>query len=295
MIVVKLMGGLGNQMFQYAFGRSLALKNNTELKLDLSFLEDKTHRENFTYRDYELNVFAIQANIASQKEISPFQKSRKRKIIDYLLLNLSIKPNNFYLKEPHFNYFAKALSAPKNTYAEGYWQSEKYFINCRAELLNEFFPKEKIVSENKSLADKIHTENAVSLHVRRGDYVSSAHNNNFHGTCDKGYYLKAIELITQKVDNPVFYVFSDEPQWFRENFNINFPVHVVEQNSGKNSYWDMYLMSQCKHHIIANSSFSWWGAWLNKNEDKIVVAPKNWFRDTSMNTQDLIPSNWIKI
>jgi hypothetical protein len=131
--------------------------------------------------------------------------------------------------------------------------------------------------------------------VRMTDYLTDPVTQKKHGTCDSEYYKRALEYITEKVSNPHFYVFSDDMQWTKQNLDIPQPVCYVDQNSPNMGHVDMYLMSLCRHHIIANSTFSWWGAWLNKNPDKIVIAPKKWFAAAEYNSDDLIPSSWIRI
>lgn len=296
MIVVKLIGGLGNQMFQYAFGKSLSVKHQTELKLDTSFLLDRSPKDNFTFRDYELNVFKIDAAIAGAEEVKRFEaKGRGKKLLDLLALYFPFFSFKCYLREPYFQFFKKALDAPVNTYVDGYWQSEKYFKHIESKLREEFTPKVAVSLKTIQLAGEIKQNNSVSIHVRRSDYITNTHIHNYHGTCNEDYYYEAIKIVASKISTPKFYVFSDEPEWFKKNIKINFPVEYIEHNVGDKSYEDLYLMSLCRHNIIANSSFSWWGAWLNANTDKIVIGPANWFKDTSKNTQDLLPSTWIKI
>src|SRR3989344_4984067 len=149
-----------------------------------------------------------------------------------------------------------------------------------------------IVERNKKLASEISGTNSVSVHIRRGDYVTNANTNQFHGLCSLDYYNKAVSFISSKQNEMELFVFSDDIEWCKENLKYDFPIHFVETND---AHSDMYLMSLCKHNIIANSSFSWWGAWLNDNFQKIVVAPSQWIADASVNTQDLIPKGWIKI
>jgi len=295
MIIVKLIGGLGNQMFQYAFGRKLALTHQTDLKLDIEELSSKIEKDDFTLRNFDLSVFNIQAEIASLAEIKRFQVAKTTKLLHLLSLNSPIRPRNFYLREPHHHFFANALIAPINTYANGYWQTEKYFSSIRKELLDDFKPKQELSEVSKKIATKIIDSNSVSIHVRRGDYVSNAVNFKVHGLCEADYYLRAIDCIAEKVKDPYLFVFSDEPSWFKENIKSNFPVVFVEHNQVENSYEDMILMSMCQHNIIANSSFSWWAAWLNQNENKIVIAPKKWMNDSPKNTKDVIPETWIKL
>lgn len=295
MIIAKLMGGLGNQMFQYAFARSLAIKHGVEFKLDTTLLYDNTLGEKFTVRSLGLSHFNTKLNIASNTEIENYRKGKLFKILDLFYLNLSLKFNKLYIREPFFRFYQKALSAPKDSYLDGYWQSEKYFNEIRKELLNDFTVVSELSPETKKLAERIKSEEAVSIHVRRGDYLSITENQAIYSICNEGYYFSAMKKIAEINKEVVFYVFSDEPEWFKENINTNYIVHFVTHNTGINSYQDLYLMTLCKHNIIANSSFSWWGAWLNQNSKKVVIAPKNWFIDKKRDTRDLIPKAWIQL
>jgi hypothetical protein len=294
MIVVKLMGGLGNQMFQYAFGRHLSVKNNTELKLDLSYLTDSTHKKDFIQRKYELGVFKINASLASEQDILKFKIGRKRKILHHLSLYFPVQPENFYLREPYFHFFKRALTAPGNTYADGYWQSEKYFLDSSEQIKKDFTSANPLSGRSIRLKEEIKKNQSASIHVRRADYITLRHLNRYH-TCNEKYYSDAMELIGSRISKPKFYVFSDEPGWFEKNVITNFPVEYIEHNPGVPGYEDIYLMSLCKHNIIANSTFSWWGAWLNENVGKIVVAPQKWFIDKTKNPKDIIPQSWIKL
>ncbi len=295
MIISKIYGGLGNQLFQYAFGRYLSIKNNTELKLDTTALEDKSIKGEFTIRTFQLDLFSIHATIASDNEIEKFKKSKIQKIKDLLLLYLPIQFNNLYIKEPYFHFFDKALNAPKNSYIDGYWQSEKYFFSIREQLLKELKPKNKVSEKTAELEVDIKATQSVSIHVRRGDYISIKSNNDFYETCTSEYYTSAITYVCEKLEKPVLYVFSDEPAWFKQNVKTNYKTVYVTHNIGNQSFEDMYLMSLCKCNIIANSSFSWWGAWLNANANKIVIAPKKWFKIKSKNSKDLLPKEWIQL
>ncbi|MBS1565210.1 MAG: alpha-1,2-fucosyltransferase, partial [Bacteroidetes bacterium] len=148
---------------------------------------------------------------------------------------------------------------------------------------------------NKAVLERVEKTNAVSLHIRRGDYVTVAHTNQLHGTCSIDYYQRAAELIADVSPDPVFYIFSDDIAWVRENLQLPFPIVFVEGNDEAHAYEDMRLMSRCRHHILANSSFSWWGAWLNGRPDKIVVAPQKWMNNDSIVPKDLIPVSWKRL
>jgi hypothetical protein len=295
MIIVKLMGGLGNQMFQYAFGKSLALKHNVELKLDISNLNNNDVIKFDSIRDFGLMSFNIKSGIATIEDCKRFKKSKILKLTDILSLYLPMKSKNFYLREPCFSFYKKAFATPGNAYVEGYWQSEKYFNSIRKELINDFTVVKSLSIHSNSFVDKMKRGESVSIHVRRGDYVSLPQNAAIYETCSQDYYLEAVKMIIRKFPNATFYIFSDEPEWFKNNVKIDFPVEFVRHNKVENSYEDLILMSLCKHNIIANSSFSWWGAWLNQNKNKTVIAPKRWFKDKSKNTKDLIPETWTQL
>lgn len=289
MIIVQLIGGLGNQMFQYAAGRRLAHIHNTELHLDLTrFISD-------SLRDYGLDKFRINAKIVSPDLLKQVQFSR----LDTLrieITNLYSKKTGFqFVKEQSFDFNKQVLSLPNNVYLEGFWQSEKYFKDIQGILEQEFSIKDEQDRANRKLAELIHSTESVNLHIRRGDYISNPATNEFHGTCSLDYYHRALEKLTKTVKKPHLFIFSDDPEWVRSNLHVVYPSTLVEINGPEKDYEDMRLMSLCNHHIIANSSFSWWGAWLCKNPDKQVYAPKNWFNSSDYNTKDLIPENWHRI
>lgn len=291
MIVVKLKGGLGNQMFQYAIGRHLAFKCNTILKLDKNFLLDKKHQQDVTYRFYQINIFNIIENIASDAEIKRFKNN--------LLLARILKKIGFnkyyYLTQKSRLFDPNILIIKGNIYLDGYWQSDEYFKDIEDVIKQEFTFKNEPDDRNKKIIKSIQKTDSVSIHVRRGDYVSNPKTNQNHSTCSLYYYSKAVIEILKEVDRPHFFIFSDDMEWVKTNLKISYPTTYVDFNQGQSSYEDMRLMSNCKHNIIANSSFSWWSAWLNKNPNKIVIAPNKWFNNPSIDTKDLILENWLRI
>lgn len=241
MIITKISGGLGNQMFQYAAGRVVALKAKTSLKLDISgYVDDKFGRH------YSLDVFNIKATLATT--------------LDCLISRLF------------------------RTYMNDYWQNEKYFLDYSNEIRQDF--KLKFVS-----GKKITTPNSVSIHIRRADYVNIPRIAQAVGICTEAYYQKAIKFIAKKIKKPTFFIFSepDGLEWAKTSLKFDYPYTLVK--SGKD-YEDLELMSSCQHNIIANSSFSWWGAWLNPNPQKIVIAPDPWFNNKKT---EIIPHGWIKL
>ena len=292
MIIVKLMGGLGNQMFQYAAARRLALRHDVPLKLDLSFLEGDQNGN--TPRRFALDCFAINAGKASRREVV-LMSGQAATRPETFLARVSRKICHYTdYRERFFRFDPKVLCLPDNTYLEGYWQSEQYYTDYAETIRREFMVKQPLLGRNRELADEIRSVNAVSVHIRRGDYVTDLGTNAVHGLCSTEYYRKAEEMIVQSVEKPVFFVFSDDPEWVEVNFEPRCPV-IYSNRNGEVPYEDLRLMSLCRHHIIANSSFSWWGAWLSVNPDKIVIAPERWFNDPSINTVDLIPVGWHRI
>lgn len=291
MIIVKLMGGLGNQMFQYALGRSLSITNSCVLKIDASaYRTYKTHA-------YGLDAFSPAADTASEAECDAI-RYKKCGVIELAVrkvLGRQRRRAGDYITEKSFKFDPDILKLTGDKYLEGYWQSEKYFASIRDVLTADFTVRHGMNAANSAFHERIKGTNSVSFHIRRGDYVSDPKTNAYHGVDLKGYYRDAAALIKQKVKDPHFFVFSDEPQWVRENFRGEFEFTVVDCNTGRTGHEDMRLMSACSHNIMANSSFSWWGAWLNRNPGKIVTAPKGWFTDSSIDTSDLIPGSWIRL
>ena len=286
------MGGLGNQMFQYAIGRRVSLLRNNALKVDVSFLDEKN--SNHISRKFELDVFSSDIQIATSEDLKKFasiQKSKLKKGIQRMF------PFSFpfqIIGEKTHGYNAEILNAPNNSLLIGYWQTEKYFLPIQETIRKDFSFKKPLDGRNKTIADNMASCNSVSVHIRRGDYVHHKETSSFHGICSDAYYSDAIELIKSKADSIQLFIFSDEPEWVKANMNFNAPATYIDNNIGEFSYIDMQLMSLCKHNIIANSSFSWWGAWLNRNPEKIVVAPTKWFNDSSVNVNDIVPEGWRK-
>lgn len=295
MIVVKLKGGLGNQLFQYATSKSLSLKHNTDLYFDFSLLDADTNNQ-YTKRNFELHLFDIKAKKVPDKIRNKFLGVAPIwcRITNKLLGNFIAKYN--VVNQTGFEYDFKFEHYGKNTYLNnGYWQSEKFFKSIRNELLKELVVVKEKSLELKETEQLIQNNNSISIHIRRGDYVTDKNANAAHGILPLDYYVRAIEYIKSKNTEPVFFIFSDDIEWAKKNLVLNDRVFYIDFNKGDNSIFDMHLMSLCKHNIIANSSFSWWAAWLNQKQDKVVIAPKNWFQIDTHNTKDLIPDEWVVI
>jgi len=283
-------------MFQYACGRALAYKHRSELFIDTTRLTKRKSGPGITSRSYELSIFCINVKEPDDDNL------KKAKPLFYRLLNvLSIRTGlsgiqtTKYFIEHEFCYNNSINKVGKNCFLSGYWQSERYFQNIQSVIREEFRFKPLTDPKNIEWLNKIENENSVSLHIRRADFVNNKYHD-IHGTCSVDYYKKAARYIADKVKRPVFFVFSDSIDWVRKNLILPFPCEYISGNSGEQSYIDMQLISLCKHNIIANSSFSWWGAWLNQNPEKIVIAPMQWFVSKKLNEQtiDLIPETWLR-
>jgi len=290
MIGVKLWGGMGNQLFQYAFGLYLAKKRNEKV----FFFTDK---DGTTYK-LAIACFQIDLDLLGKKEIKqlgynltyPFLYRIQRKSIQkfpFLNSKILVEDKLFYLP----------IISKEKIIFDGYWQSYKYLEPIEKDLRNKLNFKDNDIV-NSLLYDQICSTNSVSLHIRKGDYLVGSNTKVFED-CSLDYYAKAMQIINRKISLAVFYVFSNDIEWAKNNVRVQEGIQFqfVDNSESKNpTIADLHLMSSCKHHIIANSTFSWWGAWLNPSKTKIVIAPKRWYvgkrNDT---TVDLIPPAWIRI
>lgn len=296
MIVVRLKGGLGNQMFQYALGRVLSIKNNTELLFNIEAYEDKTPRpfkNAMPVRDLQLDVFTIAGRVAQKSEIPWLYRmygkgafmlcidAVRRRIFRHNAQELSFRP-----------FTPRMLELGSNSYLDGFFQSPKYFEGYELIIRNDFTLKNIPGEAIRVLAEEISKHNSVCVHLRRGDYVG----NKAHEVVGMEYYKEGITYLGKNTAIEKIYVFSDDIEWCKNNLIFEFPTTFVGQEYvGHKDEGHMYLMSRCRHFIIANSSFSWWAAWLAECKEKIVVCPKQWFPDGSINTSDLLPEGWIRI
>jgi hypothetical protein len=291
MIITNLIGGLGNQMFQYTAGRALSLKRNVSLRVDISGFANYGLHQGFELQ----RIFNCPAEIASEADVRGILGWQYPSSIRQLLSRpgMGAFRRKGLVVEPHFHHWQEIKNVPSDCYLTGYWQSEKYFLEVATQMRGDFSFRLPLENQNAELAKQINQVNAVSLHVRRGDYAHNPKTTKKHGLCSLDYYQAAIRYVAERVTPAHFFVFSDDIAWVKNNLKIDFPNQYVDFNHGAESYNDMRLMSMCKHHIIANSSFSWWGAWLNPRMDKIVVAPKHWFVNQT-DIQDLLPLGWVK-
>jgi len=259
-MIVWLSGGLANQLFMYAFGKSMSERRHEPVQ----FYWQRS------VWDYALNDFAMKVELVNQPVYNPVYN------------------------EATFSFDPGVYSTPPNTYFKGYWQTEKYFFNPE-KLRQEIKLRDKLRAGVAGVAEQLRDTNSVFIHIRRGDYLkpgtAAFHGNLGHADASESgsYYSRAIEYVKGKVDSPQFVIFSDDPAWCEQNF----PYPVIS-SLGFERHEDLYLMSQCQHGIAANSSFSWWGNWLGDRPDRVCVAPKKWF-NADLDTKDIIPDRWTRL
>ncbi len=289
MIIVRLDGGLGNQLFQYATGRALAMRHGTELVLDTTALG--SHGRGRTARQLELQRFRCLARAATTAELRGLSLLRRLPRLARLLTGRHVHVERGLGHDPG------VASLPDGSYLSGYWQSFKYFEDIAPTLLADLRPAQPLSPASQALADGMAGTATVAVHVRRGDYVSLAAAAQLHGSLPITYYEAAIDRVRHAVAAPRFYLFSDDPAWCRANLPLDAAETVaVTHNQGENAWQDLVLMSRCQHHIIANSSFSWWSAWLADQRGPVaqrqVMAPARWFAGQAHDTRDRFPAHW---
>lgn len=284
MVIIEISGGLGNQMFQYALGQKI-ISIGKEVKYDLSFYNKSVQ----TLRKFELDIFRVDCPVASDSELVRF--GRGNSLASKLKQKAGWNKRRVYNENLDLGYQPEIFKFD-DIYLSGYWQSEKYFKDIREQILHLYtFPK-KLDYKNRTFLEKIENSNSVSIHIRRGDYLNQKNVSIYGGICTTKYYKNAIQYINNRIDKPLFFIFTNDIDWVKKE--LDFPNKViVDCNSGTIDYWDMFLMSNCKVNIVANSSFSWWGAWLNQNGDNLVISPNKWVNNHSVT--DTICDKWICI
>jgi hypothetical protein len=289
MICTRLEGGLGNQLFQYAAGRALALRCGTGVLLDIRAFACRTRR--YTPRAFELQTWLVQARVAPAGELPALLFAKRLPWMSRLVTGWRT-----YV-ERGFGYNAAFSDLLDGTYLVGYWQSPRYFGDCAATIAAEVEPVHPLSAISTAIADQIDATASVAVHVRRGDYVSLPSAATMHGALPLSYYRAAIEHVRAQVTKPRFYVFSDDPDWCRAQLPLGVDETIfVDHNRGDDAWEDMVLMSRCRHHVIANSSFSWWGAWLAdqrlRDTQRQVIAPARWFAGQTDGIGDRFPAHW---
>jgi hypothetical protein len=292
MIIINLKAGLGNQMFQYACGRALALRNDDSLKLDISsFVKQDTSR--YSKREYSLAHFCIHAEIAGMDEIERIKYPLG--LISRVSRTCSTLFKQKILRQFNIRFDQKVANLKGNSYLDGFWQSEKYFKDFEEDIGKDFTLK-SIGNEAKIILEEIVSSTMpIAIQIRRGDNVTNPHSARHHGCPGMDYYSRAIRTIEEKlpVDNIRFFVFSDDIEWVKENLSSLSCTFVSKK--GIRDYEEIELMRACKHHIISNSTLGWWGAWLNPNPNKIVIVPKQWVKKAQWQHKDTVPKSWIRI
>jgi hypothetical protein len=283
-IITQLKGGLGNQLFQYAAGRRLSLTLGVPLKLDVGFY--KRHKQ----RTYELDQFHVEAGIATDWEVARWRGPR---LLTRITQPLGLVPR--LVLERAFEFDPSILHLGDGRYLDGYWQSYRYFADVAQQIRSELAVRTPPSDADRALLNRMAQCDAVCLHVRRGDYASNPITRQFHGLCVPEYYRTAIEGLAARLRTPELFVFSDDMPWVKQNLRFELPTTHVEHHGADRAPLELRLMAGCRHFVIANSSLSWWAAWLSANENPIVYAPRRWFADPAINTADLTPPAWHRL
>ncbi|MEP3345728.1 MAG: alpha-1,2-fucosyltransferase [Litoreibacter sp.] len=285
MIYSRIFGGLGNQLFQYAAARAVSTRLGRELVLDARLAPPGSHWA------FALDHFNIKARIGEASELPPAKDRR----ISYALWRAFGRDPKF-VRERGLAYQAAIANAPDNSYLHGYFQSERYFADVLEQLGDELRIVTAPDAQNAEFADRIASAgHSVSLHMRRGDYLGTTKGSATYATCDEAYYLRALERLSEGGRELKVFVFSDDPDWVRQNLSLPYDVTAVGHNGPDKHYEDLRLMSCCQDHVIANSTFSWWGGWLDRRPDARVVGPAKWFIDPKMANPDILPERWIAV
>lgn len=292
MIITQLHGGLGNQLFQYAAGRALALRTGSALKLDLSRLGRAYQRP------YQLGVFHLDAPAATKREIPfayrrPYWSRTKRRLVARLprriVEGLSRSPAS--VRESGFRFDPTVTRVTGDAYLVGFWQSYLYFDDAVAQIRADLSLSAADAGADPGVADEVSRRGSVSLHVRRRDYVDHP----VMSALTPAYYHRALQLLMSTTEVRHIYVFSDDIGWARRELGIGLPMTYISEVESRTAETDFFLMSRCHHHVTANSSFSWWAAWLGANTGGVVVSPRDWFRDPTVDTSDLRPPGWYVV
>ena len=287
MIVVYLQGGLGNQMFQYAFGKALAAQTGRDLHFDISHFQNHNNPEE-TPRIFQLNQWQTECSFGS-KEIFNLVKSYQQLSLFKRIFNKIIPLKNIIEITDASPLLLEKWDKYKIIYLRGYFQNEKYFSKISAQLRSQYIPQ---ISVNPPFEK---TENTVSVHVRRGDYISNAAAATHHGVTDLDFFKAAFSRVEERVTQPHYVIFSDDIEWCKTEFAFLPHKTFIEPRENARECEDLFWMSQCTHHIISNSSYSWWGAWLNSNLSKMVICPAKWIASQTTPKNDVVPTDWIQL
>jgi hypothetical protein len=293
MITVVLKGGMGNQLFQYSLGLYLSVLNSSELVLDLTYLNNSPAF--IVKRDYSLEMFNINHKCINQNTFNPlFSNIGRSEILRYAKINrfANIFSNIIYVSETKpFIYDHKLISLKGNLYLNGYWQNYKYIENINNLIKEKFSIKSEYLLNCSELYNLISNSESVCVNIRRTDFVI----NKLYGDTSIDYYRNAYNYIKEKLNKPIFVINSDDIEWCKKNLQFMEPKIYIELENDYKYITQFYLMKNCKHFIIPNSTFAWWAAFLSDNKRKIVITPRKWFKDGKINHTGLIPSDWIML
>ena len=289
MIIVRINGGLGNQIFQYATARAISIKLNRKLLLDIAWyhdintLDDQSDPNATTIRDFLLDNFNIQSRIINKIHLNWIKRLEIRsKNSKFYKLLLDGPLNNFsYTTIDRNNFSLESIQTHQHVYLTGYWQNNDIFEEYKNLISDELILKYPLSANNQDYLNSINATNSVAIHVRRGDYISKPNSQKVHASCSNNYYYDSIEYIQKKMNDLHYFIFSDDIAWVKNNLTFNTNTTFIDNESP--AYEHLYLMSQCKHQITANSTFSWWAAWLNTNPDKTIITPEYWYNDKHLN------------
>ncbi|CRL16306.1 alpha-1,2-fucosyltransferase [Phaeobacter italicus] len=283
MIITRLHGRLGNQMFQYAAGRALADRAGVPLALD---------SRGAILRGEGVLTRVFDLELADPVHLPPLKQTNPLRYAIWRGIGQKVGAKPYFRRERGLGYNPAFEDWGDNSYLHGYWQSQKYFQNSAERIRSDFTFPAFSNQQNAEMAARIAESTAISLHVRRGDYLTFA----AHVLCDQAYYDAALAKVLDGLQgDPIVYVFSDDPQWAKDNLSLPCEKVVVDFNGPETDFEDMRLMSLCQHNIIGNSSFSWWAAWLNQTPGRRVAGPAKWFGDPKLSNPDIFPHDWLRI
>lgn len=295
-VIVSLYGGLGNQLFQYSAAKAYALKNNASLTLDLFWFQIVDQLKDTTPRKYALNPYKLNVNLSYIGLPWHQKKSFFDKLL-YKVVNFSkfSQAGTPIYSENLQGYDENFFKKTSPIWFNGYWQSYKYFDFIDDIIKKDIGAIKNINNKSRIILNQIKSSESVCIHIRRGDYVTNTNAMNTHGVCSLEYYYKGLEKVCRGLNNPQIFIFSDDPLWVKSNFKSKFSFTIVDVNGYDDAYQDLWLMKSCQRFVIANSSLSWWAAWLSNSPKKLVVAPKKWFLSNKLDSSDLIPLDWIRL
>lgn len=290
-VIVRIYGGLGNQLFMYACGLALACRRQAPLFIDVGVLTSEQ------YRPFGLGIFTLRATQAEAKmvrQVRGFGDSKISREWFHVRRSLGLAKNPGYVRESGWRFDPTVLASPTPCYLKGHWMCERYFFDYADEIRRDLQFRESPAGRNAEIAAEIVAcPNPVSIHVRRGDYLAGG-NAAIYASLGQTYYRSALEAMRQRVTQPRFFCFSDDPQVARHELGLPADTVFVDHN-GNAGHEDLRLMTLCRHHIIANSTFSWWGAWLAGGAQQVVVAPQQWWIHPDYDDADIIPERWLRI